>query len=261
MRRPRELVAIRSAALARRFTSRSQRPETSLELRSNEVEGASERAPEGTLRRGSVSLSRPRLYLVGRSGMSVVVLRIGPILAFACALSVTGVGLAGDTPTATARTIADGRLATENRLAEAAAKLSEGWTASRAPEVLFELAVCYERQGMNAQAAESFRAYIKVPLTLRVRAAEDHLRAIESKDEREVAAPRRVLVPIDRGKCFQDCTGPSSRRSLFGDRWGTQCAATQFVCLRACSGARVESGPCATASIHPSEKCRAEHSL
>jgi hypothetical protein len=172
--------------------------------------------------------------------------------------------LAGDTPTATARAITDERrLALENRLAEAAVKLSEGWTPSRDPEVLFELAVCYERQGMSDQAAESFRAHIKLPLGLRVRAAEDHLRAIESKDEPEVAAPRRVLVPVDRdgGKCFQDCTGPSSCRPRFGDRWGTQCAATQFVCLRACSGARVESVPCANAAIHRSEKCRAEHLL
>jgi hypothetical protein len=45
-------------------------------------------------------------------------------------------------------------------------KLLEGWTASRDPEVLFELAVCYERQGLSAQAAESFRAYIKLPLAL-----------------------------------------------------------------------------------------------
>jgi hypothetical protein len=195
--------------------------------------------------------------------MIVVVLRIVTILAF-CVLSATAARTAGNTPPAIARTIADGRrLAAENRLAEATAKLSEGWTASRDPEVLFELAVCYERQAMNAQAAESFRAYVKLPLALRLRAAEDQLRAIESKDGHEVPAPRRVLVPVDSdgGKCFQECTGPSSCRPHFGDRWGTQCAATEFVCLRACSGARVESGPCATVSIHPGEKCRAEHSL
>jgi hypothetical protein len=155
--------------------------------------------------------------------MIVFVLRIVPILALACALSATAASLAGDTPTAIARTIADGRrLATENRLAEASAKLSQGWMAPRDPEVLFELAVCYERQGMSDQAGESLRAYIKLPLALRVRAVEDHLRAIESKNAREIAAPRRVLVPVGRdgGKCFQDCTGPSSCRPRFGDRWG-----------------------------------------
>jgi hypothetical protein len=70
VRGPRELVAIRSAALAGQLTSRSQRPETSIELRSNELEGTLERTPEGTLRRGSGSLS-PRLDLVRRSGMIV----------------------------------------------------------------------------------------------------------------------------------------------------------------------------------------------
>ncbi len=195
--------------------------------------------------------------------MIVAVLRIVAIVAF-FVLAATAASSADSTTPTTARTIADGRrLARENRLAEAAAKLSEGWTASRDPEVLFELAVCYERQGMNARAAESFRAYVKLPLALRVRAAEDHLRTIGAKEGREVPAPRRVLVPVDGdgGKCFQECTGPSSCRPRFGDRWGTQCAATEFVCLRGCPGARVESGPCVTASIHPGEKCRAEHSL
>ena len=204
-----------------------------------------------------------RLDVVRRSGMIVVVLRVVPlVLAFTCSLLATAASLAGNTPTETARVIADGRrLEKESRFTEAAAKLSEGWTASRDPEVLFELAVCYEQQGMNAQAAESFRAYIKLPLALRVAAAQDHLRVIEPKDQRDVPPPRRVLVPVDRdrGKCFQDCTGPSSCRARFGDRWGTQCAATQFVCLRACSGARVESGPCATASVHAGENCRSAH--
>lgn len=160
-----------------------------------------------------------------------------------------------------AQTIADGRrLAAEGRLAEAAGKLSAGWTASRDPEVLFDLAVCHERLRVDAQALDEFRTYVRLPLALRLRAAEDHMRAIEAKGAREVREPRRVLVPVggDGGKCFRDCTGPESCRPRFGDRWGLQCAATQFICLRSCPGARVETGVCATASVRPGEKCRAE---
>ena len=81
------------------------------------------------------------------------------------------------------------------QLAEAAAKFSEGWTESRDPEVLFDLAVCYERQGRSAEAAAGFRAYLNLPLALRLRVAEDHLGAIESKNGRDVPEPRRVRCP------------------------------------------------------------------
>lgn len=182
-------------------------------------------------------------------------------LAGSLALSAAGAAPVKDARSTAAGTIAEGRrLAAQGRLAEAAVKLSDGWTASRDPEVLFDLGVCFERLGQSAQALDAFGAYVKLPLALRLRAAEDHVRAIEAKDARDVPAPRRVLVPVagDDGKCFQTCTGPESCRPRFGDRWGTQCAATQFVCLRACPGAKVESGVCATATVRPGERCRAE---
>ena len=182
-------------------------------------------------------------------------------LAFPGVLALSAAGAAKDARPSAAGTIAEGRrLAAQGRLSEAAAKLSDGWTASRDPEALFDLAVCFERLGQSAQALDAFGAYVKLPLALRLRAAEDHVRAIEARDTRDVPAPRRVLVPVegDGGKCFDACTGRESCRPRFGDRWGTQCAATQFVCLRACPGAKVESGVCATATVRAGERCRAE---
>jgi hypothetical protein len=198
------------------------------------------------------------------------VLRVVAAFTFLTALAIAAAGAAKDArPTAPqtsgtqaiAQTIADGRrLAAEGRFAEAAGKLSAGWTASRDPEVLFDLAVCHERLRVDAQALDEFRAYVRLPLALRLRAAEDHMRGIEARGAREVREPRRVLVPVggDGGKCFRDCTGPESCRPRFGDRWGLQCAGTQFICLRSCPGARVETGVCATASVRPGETCRAE---
>jgi len=176
-------------------------------------------------------------------------------------LALSATGAAKDARPTAASTIAEGRrLAAQGRLAEAAVKLSDGWTASRDPEALFDLGVCFERLGQSAQALDAFGVYVKLPLALRLRVAEDHVRAIEAKDARDVPGPRRVLVPVagDAGKCFQTCTGPESCRARFGDRWGTQCAATQFVCLRTCPGTKVETGVCATATVRPGERCRAE---
>jgi tetratricopeptide (TPR) repeat protein len=170
-------------------------------------------------------------------------------------------------PTAVA-TIAEGRrLAREGKLADAAAKLEQGWQASRDPEVLFDLAVCYERLGQDAKAVSAFRSYLDLPLALRLRAAEDHLRALAAQGGAASPAapsgPRRVLVPAgaDSARCFQDCTGPSSCRPRFGDRWGHACTTTQFICLEACPGARVEPGLCATATLRPGERCRTERGV
>jgi hypothetical protein len=181
--------------------------------------------------------------------------------ALAVALTLSASGAAKDARSTAASTIAEGRrLAADGRLSEAAAKLADGWNTSHDPEALFDLAVCHERLGRRAEALDAFRAYMKLPLALRVRAAQEHVRTIEASDAREVPAPRRVLVPVDSddGKCFRDCIGPASCRQRFGDRSGVQCAATQFICLRACPGARVETGICATATVHAGEKCRAE---
>jgi hypothetical protein len=182
----------------------------------------------------------------------------------AAALSTAAVGGQGPGP-AVATVVAEGRrLAREGKLADAAAKLEEGWRASRDPEVLFDLAVCDERLGMDDKAASAFRSYLGLPLALRLRAAEEHLRGIAARggtaSPTTPSGPRRVLVPAgaDGGRCFQDCTGPASCRPKFGDRWGHACTSTQFICLQSCPGARVEPGLCATATLRPGERCRTE---
>ena len=136
-------------------------------------------------------------------------------------------------------------------MAQAAAKLSEAWAAStRDPEVLFDLGVCYERLGKASDALTAFRSYVRQPLALRLRAAEDHIRAIEAKPAKGVpSGPRRVLVPTggDDGRCFGECTRICSPRNYH--------CPPRFNCMSACDGARVEAGVCVMARPGPGERC------
>jgi hypothetical protein len=64
-----------------------------------------------------------------------------------------------------------------------------------------------------------------------------------------------VIAPIDLDgeQCLASCeklTGVSARQSL--------APAGLFGCLRACRGARVESGPCDVADLLPTERCWTE---
>jgi hypothetical protein len=191
-------------------------------------------------------------------------MRIAAVIACLGVLALAPQGAGGDTNGPAAPATEGRRLLKEGRLAEAATKLSDAWATSSADaEVLFDLATCYERLGRTVEAVAAFRRYLTLPLALRLREAEDRIRAIESAQEpRDKAAPpapgpRRVLVPVggDGGKCFRDCTrGYCGRRGTTPHR----CMSTQFVCLRTCPGARVESGTCVTALVPPGEKCRTE---
>ena len=180
-----------------------------------------------------------------------------PVVAFVSTLMLAAVApAAAPAPSAPTAAAEGKRLLKEGNVAQAAAKLSEAWAAStRDPEVLFDLAVCYQRLGKPSDALAAFRSYLEQPLALRLRAAEDRIRAIEARSAKGVPSePRRVLVPIsiDGGRCFGECTRIprcSSRDPYCRPR---------FDCMSACGGARVETGLCATAQPRPGERCHEE---
>jgi hypothetical protein len=152
------------------------------------------------------------------------------------------------------------RLLKEGKVAEAAVKLRDAWNISTSdPEVLFDLADCYERLGRTSEALVAFRTYLEQPTALRLRAADDRIRILradpESGPPAATSGPRRVIVPkLGNGEaCFRQCI----RTSPCVPRRQPHCA-TQFACLRTCPGARVEPGLCATARIRPGERCQTE---
>jgi hypothetical protein len=158
---------------------------------------------------------------------------------------------------------AEGRsLMRSGKLEEAVGKLQAAWNSSGDTEVLFDLALCYERLNRDTEAFESFRAYRRLPMALRADEAERHLRSIAARREQgsePTRRPRRVLVPLTKAgvKCIRDCVQPSSCRPRLKTDWRL-CASIQFSCLRACPGAKVESGDCLGDGIHPQTKCVAD---
>jgi hypothetical protein len=168
-------------------------------------------------------------------------------------------GLALDSkPPAHGAAAAEGhRLFLAGQFAKAAAKLETIVGSASDPEALFELAVCYERLDRDSEAIAEFHAYQRFPVALRVREADQHIKAIESKQPGP-AKPRRVVVPTsDGGKCVRDCGAPPLLGKCAGDRWGTgTCwAAVRFSCLRSCPGALLEPGSCNTVPSSPTQDC------
>jgi hypothetical protein len=150
------------------------------------------------------------------------------------------------------------RLMRAGKLDEAVVQLEAAWKSTEAPEVLFELALCYERLNRDSEAIEAYRAYQKLPLALRGEEAEQHIRTIESKQPQAAwpgGRPRRVRVPLTQAgeKCIRDCARLSSCSK---SQW-QRCSLTRFVCFRGCPGARVDSGSCA-GKQDPKMKCVTE---
>ena len=150
------------------------------------------------------------------------------------------------------------RLMRAGKLDEAVVQLEAAWKSTEAPEVLFDLALCYERLNRDSEAIEAYRTYQNQPLALRGDEAEQHIRSIESKQPQAAGPggrPRRVLVPLTQAgeKCIREC----SRLSSCSKGQWQMCSATRFSCFRGCPGARVESGTCA-AKREPKTKCLTE---
>jgi len=150
------------------------------------------------------------------------------------------------------------RLMRAGKLDEAVVKLEAAWKSTEAPEVLFDLALCYERLNRDSEAIEAYRTYQNLPLALRGDEAEQHIRSIESKQPQAAGPggrPRRVRVPLTQAgeKCIRDCARLSSCSK---SQW-QRCSLTRFSCFRGCPGARVESGTCA-AKLEPKMKCLTE---
>lgn len=174
-------------------------------------------------------------------------------------------GLAGDSKAAAASAAAkEGhRLFQAGQFAKAAAKLEVAVTDASDPELLFELAVCYERLERDSEAIAEFHAYQHSPVALRVSEANQHLAALEAKQPGPAAPPegltkpRRVVVPTDgaSGKCVNSCGKPSSPFCGNSSNRAQKACAVQFSCLRACPGAKVESGTCLKAPTTASQIC------
>jgi hypothetical protein len=151
------------------------------------------------------------------------------------------------------------RLFLAGQFAKAAAKLETAVGSASDPEVLFELAVCYERLDRDSEAIAEFHAYQGFPVALRVREAAQHIKAIESKQPgpAESLRPRRLVVPtrIEGGNCVRDCgKAPSPFCGSPGVKMQRPCA-VRFSCLRSCPGARLEPGSCNTVPSSPTQEC------
>jgi hypothetical protein len=161
----------------------------------------------------------------------------------------------GHTPRPGAKDAAEGRrLLAAGRFDDASRKLQAAWAAYGDPEALFDLAMSYERSGRDAEAIAAFRSYEKLPLALRARDAEDHVRVIEARNQRasvDNSRTHRVIVPVDgdMGDCFRACLTASACPP------GRRCPPGQFACLQTCRGARVELGTCAGAELRANERC------
>jgi len=155
------------------------------------------------------------------------------------------------------------RLFQAGQFAKAAAKLEAAVGSSTDPEVLFELAVCYERLDRDSEAIAEFQAYGRSPVALRIREANEHIATIQSKRPDPAAPrgsltkPRRVLVPTtgDSGKCVQDCGKPASPFCGNSSNRMQKVCAIQFSCLRSCPGAKVEPGSCSIAPRSSAQVC------
>jgi hypothetical protein len=155
------------------------------------------------------------------------------------------------------------RLFQAGKFAEAAAKLEGAVGSSTDPEVLFELAVCYERLDRDSDAIAEFRAYGRSPVALRVGEANEHIATIQSKrpgpaaPRESLTSPRRVLVPTtgDSGKCVTDCGKPVSPFCGNSSNRMQKACAIQFSCLRSCPGAKVEPGSCPIAPRTSAQVC------
>jgi hypothetical protein len=151
------------------------------------------------------------------------------------------------------------RLFLAGQFAKAAAKLETAVGSASDPEALFELAVCYERLDRDSEAIAEFHAYQGFPVALRVREADQHIKAIESKQPgpAESLRPRRLVVPArgEGGNCVSDCgKAPSAFCGSPGVKMQRPCA-VRFSCLRSCPGARLESGSCNTVLSSPTQEC------
>ena len=155
------------------------------------------------------------------------------------------------------------RLFQAGQFARAAAKLEAAAGSSTDPEVLFELAVCYERLDRDSEAIAEFQAYGRSPVALRIREANQHIATIKSKrpgpaaPSESLTKPRRVLVPTtgDSGKCVKDCGKPASPFCGNSSNRMQKACAIQFSCLRSCPGAKVEQGSCPIAANSSAQVC------
>jgi hypothetical protein len=141
------------------------------------------------------------------------------------------------------------------KLSEAVGKLETAWKSSSDPELLFDLAVCYERLNRDAEALASFRTYQGLPTALRTGEAAEHIHLAESRQQVSEPAvkPRHVVVPLTPAgeKCLRECV----RSSPCGSRSNWQCDSVRFSCIRGCPGARVEPGTCFSAAAESKTRC------
>jgi hypothetical protein len=145
------------------------------------------------------------------------------------------------------------------RNAVGATKLRDAYDQEKQPEILFDLGECQERLGQDDGALQTYRAYLKLPLALRLAEANARVAAIESRHAEQVESgsptspPRYVLLPNDpaanacSAKCSTTtvCAEPSRKGPT--DRMAqNRCFTKEFACLSSCPAARVKKGECPT---------------
>jgi len=142
------------------------------------------------------------------------------------------------------------------KFSEAVGKLETAWKSSSNPEVLFDLAGCYERLNRDTEALAAFRTYQGLPTALRTTEATEHIRLIEAQQQalEPTKQPHHVVVPVTPAseKCVRECVRFSGCSSRSG--WQA-CNSARFSCVRGCPGARVEPGTCLTATVSPKTRC------
>jgi hypothetical protein len=147
------------------------------------------------------------------------------------------------------------RLMRAGKFSEAVGKLETSWKSSSNPEVLFDLAVCYERLSRDAEALTAFRTYQGLPTALRTVEAAEHIRLVQSQQavSQPTNQPRHVVVPLTPAgeKCLRECV----QFSRCGTRNGRQCNSVRFSCARSCPGARVDPGSCLATRAESKTKC------
>jgi hypothetical protein len=164
------------------------------------------------------------------------------------------------------------RLCKEKR-PEGATQLQSAYQRSKDAEALFALALCQESLGQDRDAVESYRAYLRLPLALRIPEAKTHIASIEERASAPAQTtkmpepPRYALLAQGRESdtCVARCTGPEPRSGLdssqSNDRAPTDRAqrmlkqqsdlaglnkgfTREFLCVANCPGARVSKGTC-----------------
>jgi hypothetical protein len=192
---------------------------------------------------------------------------VGITVAFVLAPPATGRGQSGRSERQASLALC------KDKRPEGATQLQRIYERDKDAEELFDLALCQEALGQDREAVSSYRAYLKLPLALRIRDAKAHIAAIEEKATPKASptkmpgSPRHVFLPQARESdaCVASCKGPqlclgldqsTSEDRAPADRGRrmlkqqsnlealNKCFTKEFLCLANCPGARVDKGDC-----------------